>query len=67
MCEFCHAYFMAMYNFQPLSIARKINRITFKVTYVANGQLTVLLTPRVVVMENFQRLFQPIQQPEVTF
>jgi hypothetical protein len=58
---------MAIYNFQPLSIARKINRITFKVTYVANGQLTVLLTPRVVVMENFQRLFQPIHQPEVTF
>jgi hypothetical protein len=61
---------IAINNFQPLSIARKIKWITFKVTYVANGQLPVLLTPRVMAMENFQRLFQPIQQPistEVTF
>jgi hypothetical protein len=47
MGKFCHAYFqrtsLATGNLQRLFIASQ--RITFKVTFVANGQLSALITP----------------------
>jgi hypothetical protein len=74
MGEFCHAYFkrtsLATDNFQRLFYCQKSQRITFKVTFVANGQLSALITPGQPATDNFQRLVRPIQQTkstEVTF
>jgi hypothetical protein len=69
MGEFCHAYFhrtlLAMLNYW-----QKNQHITFKVTFVAFGQLPALITQGWQAMDNFQRLFRPIQRTkstEVTF
>jgi hypothetical protein len=59
-----------MDNFQRLFYCQKNQRITFKATFVANGQLSALITQGWPATDNFQRLFRPIQQTksmEVTF
>jgi hypothetical protein len=44
-------------NFQPLFLARKKKLKTFKVTFVADGQLSALLTLRMTATDNSKRLF----------
>jgi hypothetical protein len=74
MGEFCHAHLqrtsLAMDNFQRLFYCQKSKRITFKITFVANGQLSALVTSGRLATDNFQRLVRPIQRAkstEVTF
>jgi hypothetical protein len=54
MGEFCHAYFqgtsLAKDNFQHLLLPGK----TFNVTFVANRQLSALITPGRQATDNFQ-------------
>jgi hypothetical protein len=49
MGEFYNAYFqptsLATDNFQRLFYCQKNQEINFKVTFVANGQLSAILTP----------------------
>jgi hypothetical protein len=41
-------------------------QITGKVTFVANGQLSALISPGRQATGNFQRLIRPIQQTKTT-
>jgi hypothetical protein len=57
-------------NFQRLFYCQKNQRITFKVNFVANRQLSALITHGRSATNNFQRSFRPIQRTkstEVTF
>jgi hypothetical protein len=57
MGEFYNAYFqptsLATDNFQRLFYCQKNQEITFKVTFVANGQISAILTPGQPATENF--------------
>jgi hypothetical protein len=74
MGKFYHAYFqrtsLATDNFPTPLYSQEKQRITFKVTFVANGQLLALITLGWPAMDNFQCLVWPIQwtkSTEVTF
>jgi hypothetical protein len=74
MGEFCHAYFqrtsLATDNFQCVFYSQKNPQITFKVTFVANGYISALITPGQPATDNFQhlvRLIQRAKSTEVTF
>jgi hypothetical protein len=51
---------LATDNFQRLFYCQKNQQITFKVTFVANGQLSALITQGRSATDNFQRSFRPI-------
>jgi hypothetical protein len=53
-------------NFQRLIYCQINQWITFKATFVANGQLSVLITSEQPATDNFQRLLRPIQQTKST-
>jgi hypothetical protein len=49
-CEFCHDYFNGLLwkgIISTLIYCQKSQQITFKVTLIANGQLSALMTPRI--------------------
>jgi hypothetical protein len=46
-----------MDNFQCLFIGRRNQRATFKVTFVANEQLSALITQGWLATDDFQHLF----------
>jgi hypothetical protein len=53
-----------------LIYCQKYQRLTFKVTFVANGQISAFISPGWLATDKFQRLVQPIQltkSMEVTF
>jgi hypothetical protein len=69
MGEFCHAYFqrssLATDKFQRLFYCQKNQRITFKVTSVANEHLSALITPG--RAQSLARSIQRTKSTEVTF
>jgi hypothetical protein len=54
--EFCHAYFHRTL-LETLNYCQKNQHLTFKVTFVAFGQLPALITLGRQATDNFQRLF----------
>jgi hypothetical protein len=65
MGEFCQAYFqwiLATDNVQCLFYCQKNQRITFKVSFVANRKLSVLITQNIWQQITFSAYYDPLNE-----
>jgi hypothetical protein len=53
-------------TFNTYLLPEKNQRITFKVTFVANGKILALITPGRPATDNFQHVVRPIEKTKST-